>query len=426
MSKRFNVKLLKWVLVFIACIFVTNYFHSGKKINGVIWSDQEGYYIYLPAVFIHGGFENVPFINGCGIYETENGPRTFTKYTYGVALLESPFFLVAHAVAPLFGYERDGRSLPYIWGIMLAAISYMLIGLWLLSRLLTELQFGKTITWLIPLGILLGTNLFYYTFREAGMSHVYSFFLFSVLLYASHRRSESPSLKWNLLTVVPLALIILIRPTNAIVLLIPMLWDATLSDIPKRTWAFITDLRWWIAFTVALLVLFAPQLAYWKHITGDFVFYSYGDEGFIYWNRPKMLHVLLSPQNGWLVYSPLAALGLVGIGVMLKEKATGWALPAILLTLATYVFGSWWAWWFGGAYGHRCFVDFLPLLAVPAAFAIKRLRTSPEWLQIGLAIFAIVAIFVNIRMSDFYHGMWDGPNWGWADYLEKLMGAFYL
>jgi len=66
------------------------------------------------------------------------------------------------------------------------------------------------------------------------------------------------------------------------------------------------------------------------------------------------------------------------------------------------------------------------LLAVPAAFAIKRLRTSPEWLQIGLAIFAIVAIFVNIRMSDFYHGMWDGPNWGWADYLEKLMGAFYL
>ena len=212
MSERFNVKLFKWVLVFIACIFVTNYFHSGKKINGVIWSDQEGYYIYLPAVFIHGGFENVPFINGCGIYETENGPRTFTKYTYGVALLESPFFLVAHAAAPLFGYERDGRSLPYIWSIMLAAIAYMLIGLWLLSRLLSELTFGRTITWLIPLGILLGTNLFYYTFREAGMSHVYSFFLFSVLIYASHRRSQSPRLKWNLLTAVPLALIILIRP----------------------------------------------------------------------------------------------------------------------------------------------------------------------------------------------------------------------
>lgn len=350
MNERFNIK---WVLVFIACIFATNYFHSGKKINGVIWSDQEGYYIYLPAVFIHGGFENVPFINGCGIYETENGPRTFTKYTYGVALLESPFFLVAHAVAPLFGFERDGRSLPYIWSILLAAIAYMLIGLWLLSRLLSELTFGKTIAWLVPLGILLGTNLFYYTFREAGMSHVYSFFLFSVLLYASHRRSQSPNLKWDLLTAVPLALIILIRPTNAIALLIPILWGANLSELPKRVLAFITNFRWWLTFIVAMLVLFAPQLAYWKHITGDFLFYSYGDEGFIYWNRPKMLHVLLSAQNGWLVYSPLAAIGIVGIGLMLKEKATGWALPAILLTLATYVFGSWWAWWFGGAYGHR-------------------------------------------------------------------------
>ena len=426
MTKLFSRGWVKWLLVFLACIFVTNYFHSGKKINGVIWSDQEGYYIYLPAVFINGGFENLPFINGCGIYETANGPRTFTKYTYGVALLESPFFLVAHAAAPLFGFERDGRSLPYIWAILLAAICYMLIGLWLLSQLLNGLKFGTTIPWLIPLGILLGTNLFYYTFREAGMSHVYSFFLLSLLLYASHRRSLFRSWKWDLLSAIPLALIILIRPTNAIAILIPLLWGIRFSDIPKRVWAFSTDFRWLLLFSLTLIVLFLPQLFYWKSITGNFIYYSYGDEGFIYWNRPKIIQVLLSPQNGWLIYSPLVLFGLAGIGIMLKEKVSGWLLPVVLLSSATYVFGSWWAWWFGGAYGHRCFVDFLPLLALPAAYAFKRLQTAATWLRIAVVAFAILAIFVNIRMSDLYQGMWDGPNWGWANYFGKLASVFYL
>ena len=27
--------------------------------NGMIWSDAEGYYLYLPALFINGGFEDL-------------------------------------------------------------------------------------------------------------------------------------------------------------------------------------------------------------------------------------------------------------------------------------------------------------------------------------------------------------------------------
>ena len=416
----------KWLLAFVACLFVTSYFHSGKKINGVIWSDQEGYYIYLPAVFVHGGFEDVPFINGCTVYETESGPKTFTKYTYGVALLQSPFFLAAHSIAPILGFERDGRSLPYIWSVIIAAIFYMLAGLALLKKLLHELNFSAFLSRVVPLGILLGTNLFYYTFRESGMSHVYSFFLFSTLIYASHRKSKSTALKWTILTTVPLALIILIRPTNAIAGLIPLLWGASLKDVFGQLKAFLTDFRWISIFVLALVVVFLPQLFYWKSISGNFIHYSYGDEGFIYWNSPKILKVLLSPQNGWLVYSPIAFIGLAGIGIMLKNNMKGTLLPIATLSLATYVFGSWWAWWFGGAYGHRCYVDFLPLLAIPAAYGVASIQSSSKWIQIGTSAFVTIAIYVNIRMSDIYHGMWDGPNWGWANYLEKLANAFYL
>lgn len=417
---------MRWIVGFIACIFLTAYFHQGEKINGVIWSDQEGYYIYLPAIFINGGFENLYCFNGCTKVETDNGKRTFTKYTYGIALLESPFFLVAHALAPVLGWERNGRTLPYIWAVMIAAIVYMLLGLFLLGKLLRKLRFGETVSWLVPLGLLLGTNLFYYTFREAGMSHVYSFFLFSLLIYSSHQKWETKKFVWDVISASTLAIIILIRPTNAIAVFIPLLWAIDPKNVFIRVKTFATDFRWMLIFVVASFIIFLPQLLYWKAITGSYLFYSYGGEGFRYWNSPKMLQVLLSPQNGWLVYSPLAIVGLFGIGLMIRQKRTGWLLPTVLLTLATYVFGSWWAWWFGGAFGHRCYVDYLPLLAVPSAVAVTRILSASKLTKRLTAAVCFIAVFVNIRMSDIYHGMWDGADWGWLNYLEKLANTFYL
>lgn len=419
-------KAFGWLLAFAACLAITGYFHQGSKIDRILWYDQEGYYIYLPAVFIYGGFENVPCLNGCGTANTVHGPRTFTKYTYGVALMESPFFLAAHAIAPILDYPRDGRSLPYIWSLLCAAIFYMLAGIGILQTLLRELKFSERISWITPIGILVGTNLFYYTFGEAGMSHVYSFFLFSVLIYASHRKQTSGGAIWNVLTSWSLALIILVRPSNAIAVLIPVFWNASLAEFPSRIRKFAADGRWVLANLTAITVVFIPQLIYWKLIRNNFLFYSYTGESFSNWNSPKMLQVLFSPQNGWLVYSPLVILGLIGIALMAKNKVSGWLLPTMLLFLATYVFGSWWMWWFGGAYGHRCFVDYLPPLAVPAAYLLTKTANWSKWGKYALGLVIFVAVFINIRMADIYNGMWNGADWGWHSYLQKLANAFYI
>lgn len=418
-----NTKL-QWIIGILTCILLTSYFHSGEKIKGVIWSDQEGYYIYLPSLFITG-FDNARCTSGCNVVETPDGPLVFTKYTYGVSLLQSPFFFVAHALAPIFGFERNGRSLPYIWGNMLAAIFYMLAGLAFLGKLLKELKFKTKVTWIVGVLLLAGSNLFYYTFREAGMSHVFSFFLLSALAYGSYRMSLDNRSGWSIVSGMCLALIVLIRPTNAIAILIPVLWGIGFREIPKRMVSLLTNYRFVFAGLISMVVLFTPQLLYWKMVTGKYLFYSYRDEGFIYWSQPKMLQVLFSAQNGWLVYSPLMVFGLIGIGMMIKQKTKGWQMSAITLLLATYIFGSWWAWWFGGAYGHRCFVDFLPLLAVPMAYFTQVVLKYRKTLVVFSAI-CIIFIFVNIRMSDIYMGMWDGPDWTWGNYFEKLKMVFYM
>ena len=411
-------------ILLIVCVFISKLYLSNDRAKTVIWADQEGYFIYLPALIIHHGFTDVPCTNGCTFLESERGTQTFTKYTYGVALLQSPFFLIANWLAPILDFERDGKSAPYIWSIILAAIFYMLGGLWLLAKLLSEIGTKKLLSWLIPVGVLLGTNLFHYTFREPGMSHVYSFFLMSLLIYSVHKRKDSNWFGWLFFSAVSLALIVLVRPTNIIAGCIPLLWGVSgIKDIKANLKAYFGNPKWILLFCFWLALLFIPQIAYWKSLTGDYLFYSYGNEGFTNWNQPQMLKVLFSPQNGWLIYSPVALLSLLGMALMVVKKEKGWVLPILLISLATYVFGSWWAWWFGGAYGHRCFVDFLPVLVIPTVYASSHINTLSKWLARACFSLFVIAAFVNLRMSYIYEGMWDGPGWGWYNYIDKLKEA---
>jgi hypothetical protein len=65
----------------------------------VIWSDSEGYYKYLPGLFILKDFHQLeagsiwPYYNDKGEY--------IDKYTCGIAYFELPTFLVAHAIDQL-------------------------------------------------------------------------------------------------------------------------------------------------------------------------------------------------------------------------------------------------------------------------------------------------------------------------------------
>jgi hypothetical protein len=67
--------------------------------RGAVWCDAEGYYKYLPGLFIIKNFHQLdagsvwPYYNDKGEY--------VDKYTCGVAYFELPAFLVAHALCLL-------------------------------------------------------------------------------------------------------------------------------------------------------------------------------------------------------------------------------------------------------------------------------------------------------------------------------------
>lgn len=398
---------------------------SHKLKQNILYGDAEGYYLYLPAIFIHGTFVDLPVRadNQMMLYPGTN--KRYTKYTCGVAMLEAPFFLVAHAIANIRGETTykgfEGYGTPYLKAISLAATIYVLLGLWLL-HLALQRYVPKSAAILTVLTLYFGTNLFYYAIDEPGMSHAYSFFLFSCFVYLVPSYYPKPSPWKNVLLGGIVGLIVLIRPTNLLVLLYFFLFEVRNFEALKDRFRFFkAHFRGSLLFALAALLPFLPQLSYWYYISGDFLLYSYKNEGFIYWQNPKIWNVFFHIKGGWLLFTPMGVLLLVSmVWAAIQNKAQGRVILAIFL-LAVYAFGSWWCWWFGGAFGYRSLVEFYVLMAFPFSYFLHQVyRPGKTFWIIAVSLLLAVFVYFNLGMGHFFRG----PHIGWSRYLE-LVGMLF-
>lgn len=330
----------------------------------ILESDAKGYYAYLPAIFIYqdlnfGFFESMEQ----GKYFNENiyydyryqfEGNTVNKYFMGTSVLEFPFFLVGHIWALSSDeWDADGYSKPYLVMINLAAIFYAIASLWIL---LTFVLPRSTTSLMLGVAMIFATNLFYYAVCEPGMSHVYSFFLVSVFVWAAQRLGTG---KHFMMMGLSLGLIVLIRPTNGLVLLVlPFLqgnnwWDKLRSNLPLTLWSLV--------LIPSLIISIQPIVYYLQ--TGTFFVYSYAEEGFN-WLQPQIWNALFSFKKGWFVYTPFMLLiipALVGLSRKNWPKAR---LFLLFMVALLYVNFSWWNWWYGGSFSQRVMIDFYAIFFV--------------------------------------------------------------
>jgi hypothetical protein len=392
------------------------------NLRGVIWSDAEGYFVYLPAVFCLGDVHAVP--PGSMNARTNEKGETVMKYTCGVAYFQLPFFLVAKVYSDTHGYPgTDIYNTNYSRAIAFAGYCAAFLGLFFLQKALRRRGMSPPATALTLLIIFGGTNLFHYATKEMGMSHVYSFCLFAVLMWLLPRFYERPNWKNAILLGIITGWITLIRPTNIVGLLVVLLYDIySLNDLKGRVKFWTKHYTAAIFALLSAFLVFFPQLLYWKTMTGQWVKYSYEGEGFPFWDKPKIAAVLVDPQNGLFLYSPLVLLSLAGIVTTWREKRFHGPVLSVIFIVSTYIFASWWAWWFGGAFGARSYVELYALLAFPTAGIVAQLlgvkNRILKFAGIGIILFFI---YYGVQMSFLYQklpGPWDGADWRWN--MEKM------
>lgn len=378
-----------WFILFVWIVAAIG-FQTWRR-GEVIRYDVSSYYSYLPAVFIH---QNLSFSHlnpedrFTLWYETLPDGRRYQRMTIGMAILYLPFFLLAHGTALVAGFEADGYSLPYAAALVFSGLFYAALGLWVLRKSLLDL-FAPAVTDLTLLLIGLGTNLLYYTSMAAAYSHAFSFFLFALFFRLTVRRNKAPCFREVLLAGTVYGLMVLIRPTNALIALVPALY-VVLSAADLRLAIRTVFRSIWIGMAAAVVVCL-PQAFYWKYATGHWLFYTYHFERFFFL-QPHVVDFLFSYRKGWLVYTPLMLFALAGFVFLYRRNRPLTLALLTFLLLHIYVASSWWSWWYGGSFGQRPMVETYALLAFPlaafVAFMLKQ-RIWVRWVIGGLLAFCV-------------------------------------
>ena len=423
------------VVVTVVLLFQGLKFERNPNIN-IIRHDVVSYYAYLPAVFIYKDLSfnfvsELPddFPGDIWTHTSPNGKQTL-KLTMGVAVLNLPFFVLAHIAAMVFKIDPNGYSTPYQLSILFAAIFYLFLAMLFIRNTLLR-YFSDLVVSITLFIIVLGTNLYYYSVVEPGMSHVYSFFLFSGFLYFTINWYSKPSWFDSIMLGIFLGLIILVRPSNIVVALLFLIFgQKSIKHKIELLWSKNIKI---LTIGIIAFLLISLQFIYWKFSAGKWIYNSYGNEGF-YFNHPEIIRGLFSYRKGWLVYTPVMVFALIGF-IFLRKKIPELFLPILLYSILNlFVVFSWWCWWYGGSFGARPLIETYALLTVPLALVIDQISRK-TWIVklVGFLAMAFL-IYLNLFQSRQYRTSqihWDSMskelywevflNEDWPDNYEELL-----
>jgi hypothetical protein len=375
----------------------------------VITWDVSGYYLYLPATFIHHDLQELRFHEQLlrDYAPTPDFQQAFRhpasghyvmKYSAGMALQYLPFFTVAHALAGPLGYPADGFSPPYQLALLIASLLVACLGLALVRRALLP-RFGEWPTALTLVVIVLATNYLNYSAVDGAMTHNWLFAWYAGLLLLTPAFYQRPTLGRALSIGAVLGIMALTRPTEILAALIPLLWGLHPSGATVRGRLAFWQQRPGLLLAALLVggLILSIQPLYWHYVSGDWVVYSYQQQGFS-WLRPHLLDGIFSFKSGWLLYSPLLVVALAGFGALHRQQPPAFWPMLVFMVLFTYVTFAWDEWLYGGSLGQRAMVQSYAVLAWPWAAAHRWLLTRRLWLW-AYAGLAVLGSYYNLWLT---------------------------
>lgn len=418
-----------WITLLIMIIISSNVNWEGERWKNILESDAKGYYAYLPAVFIYNDLnfsffdeiEKEKYFNEHFFYDYRAfvNQAHISKYYAGTALVQLPFFLAAHTLTHFTDNDLDGYSKFYMISVNLAALFWLFIGLLFMNRSLKSFQISDKIRATVLLAAVFGTNLFYYSISEPGMSHVYSFAFISMFFYYGRQYFLTLRPATLLLLATILGLIVLIRPVNGLILfLLPFIagsraafYDGILQILKK--------IKYLVAGIFIFFGIVSIQLIYYKLATGSFFLYSYQGEGFNFLN-PHIFDILFSFKKGLFVYTPLYLVAFTGCIYLWKSnRFMFWSWMAFFF-LITYAFSSWSNWWYGGSFSSRVYVEYIPGFMLLLAFAFQYSKNKIRQ-RILLAVTFILIVVCQIQTFQYRYNQIHWSDMDRTKYFEVFM-----
>lgn len=417
--KKVDFSKVTLVAIIVLMTAISSNINWGKeRWRGIVEADGKGYYAYLPAIFIYhdlnfGFFDHIEkekYYNPNRYYDYRANSGTgelINKYYSGTALAELPFFMIAHAMTIASGGDADGYSKFYMIFINIAALFYLFLGLFYLRKTLIAFTIPRWIISITLIAAVFATNLFVYTVVDTGLSHVFSFGFISAFVYFSKKYFDSPTVKALPILAILLGIIVLIRPINLLILLS---WPFLAGSLKSVT----TGIRFAFSHYKNLIIsgllfglIVSIQLIIYKISTGRFVVYSYQEEGFNF-SDPHFLDILFSYKKGLFLYTPMYLLAMFGLIPVFKKSRFAALSWFVFFILITYIFSSWWMWYYGGSFSSRVYVEYLPLFMILFATLLAEAKTKTLRIALLSLTFVLLAICqIQTYQYRYYEIHWD-------------------
>lgn len=401
----FPYQSISWyaLLVLFGIIFYLTFNYATP--NPLSW-DNLGYHVYLSEIISDGNLQMADLSYYKGIMEhykntstlyqfipinQEIGGGYITKYTCGWALLNAPFVYFGHLWAGWFGYTQDGFSTPYQISVIISSLSYTLLGLVFMRKILLHF-FSESKTIILLIILVLGTNYLHLHAESTATIHIYLFTLYTFLIWLTIQFYANKTKLTAILIGIVVGLMILIRPTEMLALLIPLLYGVTsFSALKKRFIDFFTTSHYYWATAFVILVNLI-QLTYWKYTVGKFLVYTYANEGEgLDFHLPHVIDVLFSYRKGWLIYTPIMVLLILGFVQLYKQKRVWFWGLFIFTILNLYLVSSWTTWWYADSFSQRSLLHTYPVYILVIGFVFANL-TSVKRSLLGLFIFLTLSL----------------------------------
>jgi hypothetical protein len=411
----------------VLCLLGYVFVYATGRADRPIRSDGFSYYVYLPSWFLFHDTTLSALARDCcgGVYPAYTAiirwpttRRWVNAHPIGVAVMQAPLFSVGHALTKWTNLSPDGFTLYYQHAVGISGLLWTVGGMVVLGRILRR-HFSDGVTAATLATILLGTNLYHYATFDSSYSHPYSFFLFAAFLDLTERWYARPRPGTSVLLGLVAGLIVLTRHTNGLFLMFFPLYGVTNAAEFRARLALIARERWLVALaTIVAATVVSPQLAIYYQATGRAFVSSYGDLGFNF-GSPHLMQVLFSVQKGLFFWCPVLLTSGAGFVWLARSShsARAFVLPSLLFLLVdTYIIASWWDWQFGGSFGHRGFVDTLPIFAIGMAGCFAWLSAHRHVQRLVFPL-VVLAIALNLfQMLQYWNHVLPFSDTTWEQY----------
>ena len=406
-------------------------------------ADDAGYYSYCRSLLIEG---DIDFSNEKNYQYWNSKTSTGLAYNFwaiGGPLLWMPFFLTGHIIANISSAIVDGSNFNLqgysAFHYTLTAIGSMifgLIGLFLCFKFLK--QFFSP--WLSAIAIILifwATPYPHYFFRRVLMVHSTELFTASLFLLLWLRFHNNPNLRNSSFLGISMGLLGLTRWPNIYYFILPLVSAVhhiysynkkmTVQELKIiiRNILGLVLIAYFIAFLFGLIQMFAWKIIYGKFIPIGIYPFPGNEEYSVYafekitWE--KVSRFLFGAQWGWVWYTPLQIISILGLLLNIKKRPFWNIIFIILFIYPLYIVLHHKT--NGSSFGYRYLLSYSPIFAFGIAQIIEK-ASKYRWSQLLVGLSSISMVIWNwmcLNQYNFFY-IWNDPQFilkCWKNFLHK-------